>query len=249
MDIVSLKLSELHPYENNPRLNDDAVDAVAASIKEFGFKVPIVVDKDNVIVAGHTRYKAAQKLKLKTVPCVVADDLSEEQVNAFRLADNKTGELALWDDEKLAKELDGITGIDMEQFGFILSEEELEKEVGENPYTMKTNIPQYEPTGECPSLADLYDTSKTDELLAEIEEADLNPEEKGFLLQAAGRHTVFNYRNIAEYYAHAKPEMQKLMEKSALVIIDVDNAIANGYANLAQTAEELVDKEEESENA
>ena len=162
------------------------------------------------------------------MPCVVADDLSEEQVNAFRLADNKTGELALWDDEKLAQELDGITGIDMEQFGFILSDEELEKEVGENPYTMKTNIPQYEPTGECPSLADLYDTSKTDELLAEIEEADLNPEEKGF---------------------HAKPEMQKLMEKSALVIIDVDDAIANGYANLAQAAEELVDKEEESENA
>lgn len=103
MDIVSLKLSELHPYENNPRQNDDAVDAVAASIKEFGFKVPIVVDKNNVIVAGHTRYKAAKKLKLKTVPCVVADDLSEEQVNAFRLADNKTGELALWDEEKLDK--------------------------------------------------------------------------------------------------------------------------------------------------
>ena len=135
MDIVSLKLSELHPYENNPRQNDDAVDAVAASIKEFGFKVPIVVDKDNVIVAGHTRYKAAQKLKLKTVPCIVADDLSEEQVNAFRLADNKTGELALWDEEKLAKELESIANIDMEQFGFALEAVDLSEGVVDNPYT------------------------------------------------------------------------------------------------------------------
>lgn len=96
MDIVSLKLSELHPYENNPRQNDDAVDAVAASIKEFGFKVPIVVDKNNVIVAGHTRYKAAKKLNLKTVPCVVADDLSEEQVNAFRLWLLRSPRRLLW---------------------------------------------------------------------------------------------------------------------------------------------------------
>lgn len=249
MDIVSLRLDELTPYENNPRQNDAAVDAVAASIKQFGFKVPIVVDANNIIVAGHTRFKAAAKLGLDTVPCVVADDLTEEQVKAFRLADNKVGELAEWDTEKLSQELAGILDIDMEQFGFSSELEELGDEMLDNPYTMKTNIPQYEPTGECPSLADLYDTSKTDELLAEIEEADLNPEEKGFLLQAAGRHTVFNYRNIAEYYAHAKPVMQKLMEKSALVIIDVDDAIANGYADLAQTAEWLVDKEEESENA
>lgn len=96
MDIVSLRLDELTPYENNPRQNDAAVDAVAASIKQFGFKVPIVVDANNVIVAGHTRFKAATKLGLDTVPCVVADDLTEEQVKAFRLADNKVGELAEW---------------------------------------------------------------------------------------------------------------------------------------------------------
>lgn len=181
MDIVSLKLSELHPYENNPRQNDDAVDAVAASIKEFGFKVPIVVDKNNVIVAGHTRYKAAKKLNLKTVPCVVADDLSEEQVNAFRLADNKTGELALWDDEKLAQELAGIANIDMEQFGFALEAVDLSEGVADNPYTTETTIPQYEPTGECPDLSALYDTAKTDDLIAEIEASKLRPDEKGFL--------------------------------------------------------------------
>lgn len=111
-------VADLNPYENNPRLNDGAVDAVAASIKEFGFKVPIVVDSDGVIVTGHTRLKAAKKLGIDTVPVIVADDLTSEQVKAFRLADNKTGELAQWDLDKLDIELDGIDGIDMGDFGF-----------------------------------------------------------------------------------------------------------------------------------
>lgn len=117
MQIFDKPLKELTPYENNPRKNDNAVDAVAASIKEFGFKVPIVIDSEGVIVAGHTRYKAAKRLKLKTVPCIVADDLTEEQVKAFRLADNKVGELAEWDFNALADELGDIQ-MDMEQFGF-----------------------------------------------------------------------------------------------------------------------------------
>lgn len=111
-------VADLNPYANNPRLNDGAVDAVAASIKEFGFKVPIVVDSDGVIVTGHTRLKAAKKLGIDTVPVIVADDLTPEQVKAFRLADNKTGELAQWDLDKLDIELDGIDEIDMGDFGF-----------------------------------------------------------------------------------------------------------------------------------
>lgn len=94
MEIVYKKLQDLKPYENNPRFNDDAVEFVANSIKEFGFKVPIVIDKNGVIVAGHTRYKASIELGLKEVPCIVADDLSDEQVKAFRLADNKVSEKA-----------------------------------------------------------------------------------------------------------------------------------------------------------
>lgn len=111
-------VADLNPYANNPRFNDGAVDAVAASIKEFGFKVPIVVDSDGVIVTGHTRLKAAKKLGIDTVPVIVADDLTPEQVKAFRLADNKTGELAQWDLGKLDIELDGIDEIDMGDFGF-----------------------------------------------------------------------------------------------------------------------------------
>ena len=118
MQVVAKSIDEIKPYENNPRNNDDAVDAVANSIKEFGWQQPIVVDIGGVIIAGHTRYKAAQKLGLKTVPVVVAKDLSEEQVKAYRLADNKSGELATWDDELLEDELVGIDDIDMSQFGF-----------------------------------------------------------------------------------------------------------------------------------
>lgn len=117
MEIVYKKLSELIPYENNPRKNDEAVDAVAASISEFGWKVPVVIDTDNVVVAGHTRLKAAKKLGIEDIPCIVADDLSEEQVKAFRLADNKVGEIAEWDFSQLEDELSNID-MNMSVFGF-----------------------------------------------------------------------------------------------------------------------------------
>ena len=125
MDIKQYKIKDLTPYNNNPRANDQAVDAVAESIKQFGFKVPIVIDKDNVIITGHTRLKAATKLGLKTVPVILADDLTPDQVKAFRLADNKTGELAGWDFEKLEVELSELE-MDMEGFGFEIEEKEIE---------------------------------------------------------------------------------------------------------------------------
>lgn len=118
MQIVNRQIDSIKPYDKNPRKNDKAVKYVAESIKEFGFKVPIVIDTDGVIVAGHTRHKAAKKLKLKEVPCIIADDLTEEQVKAFRLADNKVAESAEWDFELLDEELDDILDIDMEVFGF-----------------------------------------------------------------------------------------------------------------------------------
>lgn len=118
MKIEELKILDIVPYENNPRNNDEAVPAVAKSIEEFGFKVPIVIDKNNVIIAGHTRLRAAESLGLKKVPCIRADDLTEEQVRAFRLADNKTAELAFWDFTKLDKELEKLENIDMSEFGF-----------------------------------------------------------------------------------------------------------------------------------
>ena len=117
MKIEYKNIDEIIPYENNPRLNDNAVDYVANSIKEFGFKVPIIIDKDNIIVAGHTRLKAAKQLGLEEVPVIKADDLTDEQIKAFRIADNKVSEKAEWDLDKLSIELQDIN-FDMSEFGF-----------------------------------------------------------------------------------------------------------------------------------
>lgn len=116
--ITLMALSDITPYENNPRNNEEAVEKVANSIKEFGFNQPIVVDKDNVIIVGHTRYLAAQELGLAEAPVIVAGNLSDEQARAYRLADNKTGEIAEWDFEKLALELEEVESLDMSEFGF-----------------------------------------------------------------------------------------------------------------------------------
>lgn len=106
--IEEVPISNVKPYENNPRDNDDAVDGVVKSLQQYGWQEPLVVDKDYVIIAGHTRYKAAQKLGLKHIPVVVAKDLTPDQVKGFRIADNKTGERAIWDNKKLLKELDAL---------------------------------------------------------------------------------------------------------------------------------------------
>ena len=118
IEIIYKSIHDIKPYGNNPRKNIRAVDAVAESIREFGFRQPIVIDRNNEIIAGHTRLKAAVKLDMETVPCIYADDLTEEQVKAYRLADNKTAEKSEWDNLRLDEELEGISEIDMSLFGF-----------------------------------------------------------------------------------------------------------------------------------
>lgn len=150
MEIKLVKIAEIKPYDRNPRNNDGAVDAVAASIKEFGWQQPIVVDRDGVIIAGHTRYKAAQKLKCKEVPVVVAENLTDEQVKAYRLADNKTGELAEWDTALLDEELAELADFDMSQFGFDTILQEESREAEEDDYEVN---PPEEPKAK---LGDIY---------------------------------------------------------------------------------------------
>lgn len=141
MKIIEMDISEVIPYANNPRDNSKAIDAVAASIREFGFKVPVVIDRNNILITGHTRLEAAKKLGLEKIPAIRAADLTEAQVKAFRLADNKVGEIATWDDSALAAELQALDDLnfDMSDFGF--SEDDLgdntediaDPEVPENP--------------------------------------------------------------------------------------------------------------------
>lgn len=253
MNIVNLKVEELIPYINNPRNNTEAVDKVAASIKEFGFKVPIVIDKDNVVVTGHTRLLASKKLGLQEVPCVIADDLSPAQIKAFRIADNKVSEYAQWDEDMLKVELEELeemnfdldsVSIDFSDFDMALDLEDTEEgqEQEENIYTKEINIPQYEITGECPKLEELVNEEKTKSLIERIEKSDIPNDIKEFLIKASYRHLAFNYQNVAEYYAHADKEVQELMEESALVIIDYNDAIRNGYVQIKEAINEMIEE-------
>ena len=232
MKVANRNLAELTPYAGNAKKHDSTQIAnVAERIRQFGFVQPIVIDRDGVIIIGHCRALAAEKLGMKEVPCVCVDDLTPEQVNALRIVDNKSNE-SPWDFDVLHDEL---TELDLRDFDFSFIADEKK----ENPYTNKIKIPQYEVHGEQPSLDELYDTDKTDDLIAEIKISGVSEAEKQFLIEAAKRHTVFNYRNIAEYYAHASCEMQQLMERSALVIIDYEDAIANGYMKLSKAIERM----------
>lgn len=136
--IQELNIDDIKPYKNNPRKNDEAAISVSESIKAFGFKNPIIVDGNNVVICGHTRLKAAKQLGLKKVPCVVASDLTPEQVKAYRLADNRTAEIADWDFDKLTVELKNIATIDMSDFGF--SKFEINMSEDSEPMEFDSNV-------------------------------------------------------------------------------------------------------------
>ncbi len=163
MKIIYKDINDLQMYENNPRKNSDAVQYVANSISQFGFKNPIIIDKNNTIVCGHTRYKAARRLKMAKVPCIMADDLDEDQIRAFRLADNKVAEMATWDYDRLEQEFALIDPLefDIADFGFFPNyeadeEEEEDEEMSNSVSEEKT----YSLVIDCESKAeqkDVYD--------------------------------------------------------------------------------------------
>lgn len=240
---------------------------MAESIKQFGFKIPLVVDRNNVVVCGHTRLKAAKKLKLKTVPCILADDLSEDQIKAFRLVDNRTAEIAEWDFALLEEELADVQ-LDMTAFDFddLLAEEEAGSENGQAPvgaereeesalpppqnagntYTHRIVTPVYEITGDCPEVSSLVDKGKAEALLESINQAqELSDDVREFLRIAAARHYVLHFDRIAEYYAHAPAHIQRLMEDSCLVIIDFNKAIEQGYIRMSERLAALADMDEQ----
>lgn len=252
LKIVYLPVETLKPYEKNARKHTDTdVASIVASIERFGFDDPIGVwGKDNLIVEGHGRLLAAKKLGMKEVPCIRLDHMTDKERRAYALAHNKTAELSSWLDDVLQEELSDLDDFAMSDFGFLdgtEEEDELEEELGGSAYAQKAKIPHYEPKGENPSFDMMMDRTKTDELIAEIEAADIDADTKAFLINAAYRHTVFNYRNIAEFYAHADAAVQRLMERSALVIIDIDDAIANGFVKLTKTIQDIIEGEDSDE--
>jgi hypothetical protein len=248
MKIEQKKTSELIPYARNSRTHDEKqVSQIASSIKEFGFNNPVLIDGDNGIIAGHGRVMAAQLLKLETVPTIELSHLSDTQKRAYIIADNKIALNSGWDDEMLKLEMIELNDLDfnLELTGFddfVLDDVDNTGAgtLDDKKYTAKTDVFTYEPTGEKPELSALFDDTKTKELLEEIKKSDLGEKEKAFLTVAAYRHTVFNFEQIANYYAHSEIESQNLMEQSALVIVDFDDAIAGGFVQLTKELQQLV---------
>lgn len=239
-EIVTLALKDIIPYERNPRKNDAAVDDVAESIRQTGYRARIIVDENNVILAGHTRLKAFQKLGWKEAEVQRELDMTEEQKRKYRLLDNKVGEKSEWDFELLDWELEDLDfeGYD---FGFEVQEMNLEEDDSgsDDKYTDVVNIPQYVPKDECPDISELFDSAKYKELMSAIDDADLPEETAQFLRFAAARHIGFNYKRIADFYAHQSADIQRLMEDSALVIIDVNDAIRDGFTQLSAKLDEI----------
>jgi hypothetical protein len=237
-------ITRLTPYARNSRTHsDEQIGQIAASIKEWGWTTPVLVDEDGSIIAGHGRTLAAQRLKMTEVPVMVAKGWSDAKKRAYVIADNKLAMNAGWDEQMLALELAELQGLGfgMELIGFSKDEiaalmpKDPDEDADTSKYTKKIDAPIYQPTGDCPPAAALYDAAKHAQLTAQINQNnDLAPEVKEFLLLAATRHIRFDFEQIAEFYAHADPDTQQLMEESALVIIDFDKAISGGYVKLSQ---------------
>lgn len=241
-----LPIAEVKPRERNPRKHPpEQIESLAKSIREFGFTAPVLIEADGTLIAGHGRVEAAKKAGLERVPCLRVGHLTSAQVRAYVIADNRLGLDATWDESMLASELHelgaegfdlGLTGFSSEEFSELVASINGEKEP---QYTAKIKGLAYEITGAKPTIDQMVDSKKASNLKAEIEASNLPHEVKDFLSLAANRHVVFNYGQIAEYYAHAPKDVQLLMEKSALVIVDMDSAIQNGYVEMTKTIEEI----------
>jgi hypothetical protein len=226
---------------------------VAASLKEFGFRQPIVVDAEGVIVCGHTRYKAALKLGLEKVPVHVARDLSPEQIRAYRIADNQTASLATWNYDLLPIELAGLKeanydlgllGFDESEIKRMLDPVELLRERTEK-YTQKVAPLIYEPkSAQPPKLNDLVSGVKeVEELIETIKlSLDLSDDEKRVFMLAAYRFIRFRFDKIAEYYSHSSPAVRRIMEQLCLVIVDADQAIERGWCRLITEFQEIMER-------
>ena len=236
-----MKLKDINPNPNNPRLIKDAkFKKLVNSIKDFPKMMelrPIVIDENNIVLGGNMRLKALKELKYKDIPDTwvkSAKDLTEEETRRFIIADNIGFGEHDWDilaNEWDAKELEEW-GLDGFPFEDVLEAEE-------DVYSTKIQSPIYETKEVKPLEKELYDLTKYNELINEIENKEITKNGKIFLKIAACRQIKFNYSKIADYYSHSDNDSKELIENSALVIIDYDKAIEKGFVELYNTIEDL----------
>ena len=241
----NIKITDLSLDPSNVRKHDRKnLDAIKASLRKFGQQKPIVVDANGIVIAGNGTMTAAQELGWTEI-AAVRTELAGVEATAFAIADNRSAELAEWDD-KLADVLKSLAaaGQNLDDLGFEKTDfDDLIAQAPSNDYTQKVDAPIYTPKGEKPPINELLDATKAEDFLSKIEASNAPEEIKTFLKKAASRHIVFDYEKISEFYCHADKETQALMEDSALVIIDFKKAISLGYVNLSEEVTKLFDEE------
>ena len=243
--VKQVALESLTPYEKNARTHsDEQIAQIVDSVAEWGWTNPVLIDEQGRILAGHGRYEAAQSMGLEKIPAITVKGWSDAQKRAYTIADNQLALNASWDEKLLAMELGdlnemdydlGLIGFDEDEISRLIDNFDAPDPEDLNNYSRKIEAPIYEITGEQPEPHSLVNTEKTAELLREIDETEMPKDIADFLRQAAYRHSVFDYARIAEFYAHAEPQIQRLMEQSALIIIDFDQAVEGGFVQLSET--------------
>ena len=236
-----VKLNKIKGNPNNPRLiKDDKFKKLVKSIQEFPEMLklrPIIVDEDMVVLGGNMRLKASKDAGLKEVWIEIAEGLTEEQKKEFIVKDNVGfGE---WEWDMLANEWDSVQ---LAEWGLDVWENQDDAIVEEDNFIRDIKAPTYEPKNEKPAPHTLYNTDKVEELIDKIKDLKLHNTEQAFLIYAAYRHTVFDYSKIADFYAHSNKEVQELMEDSALVLIDFNKALENGYVKFTENIRNIVNE-------
>lgn len=250
MQIKKMKLKDLKPADYNPRVNlvpgMQEYEKLKQSIIEFGFVDPPIFNyQTGNLVGGHQRVAVAKDLGMYDEIEVSIVDLPPNKEKALNVALNKIS--GVWDDEKLSELIHSLNNDEKELIGFVEKELDSILDIFENedsPYTNKIEIPQYEITEDKPDVTSLVDDTKTIDLINKIKEANIPKNIEAFLIYSAYRHLVFDYGKIAEFYAHSDKDIQELFEQSALVIIDFENAIADGYVRLNSALDGMRDSDE-----
>lgn len=242
LKIEYVPIDSIKPYEKNAKLHpQEQVEQIKRSIRDNGMNDPIGVWHDTV-VEGHGRLLACKELGMTEVPVIRLDHMTDEQRREYMLIHNQTTMNSGWDFEILNAELGDLVGFDAGFYGFDLLSE---KEKDDDKYSKETKIPQYEPKENAPEVSELINHGKVDALIQEINLANISEDEKEFLRIASYRHAIIDFDSVADYYASASPKMQRLMEENALVLIDIDDAIANGFTTLSDGLDEIMEDDDE----
>lgn len=255
LETKSVSIDDVQPHPKNVRQGD--IGAISQSLKAHGQYRAIVVQKSTGhILAGNHTWKAAKSLGWKQIDAHMID-CDDDRAMRIMLADNRANDLASYDDAALAELLKELDATDLGLDGTMFDGDALDtllydlEQNATNPlsdeYTKAINIPHYEIVGEQPNTSELCDTNRYQHLLDDIDKIEMPEDVRAFLRLAAARHIVFDYRKVAEFYPHASPEVQRLIEDSALVIVDANDAIRNGYALLEQTLTDLRIRDDEQE--